>query len=82
MPYKTQETRLLFIDDDLRVALAMPRRRRRRKRVNPSTFHDTFSLDESFYQPESRGPSLMRTRRLLMAALKVWELKNGIHSAF
>ena len=24
--------------------------------------------------------TLMRTRRLLLAALRVWELKNGIHS--
>ncbi len=28
------------------------------------------------------GESLMRTRRLLMAALRVWELRNGIHEPY
>ena len=32
-------------------------------------------------RPRPRLPSIMRIRRLIMAALRVWELKNGIHDA-
>jgi hypothetical protein len=30
-------------------------------------------------RPAPPGDSIMRFRRLLLAALRVWELKNGIH---
>jgi hypothetical protein len=30
-------------------------------------------------RPPRKGPTLTRTKRLLLAALRVWELKHGIH---
>ena len=81
MSNKTLEpSRLPPPDDDFSAAAPPPRRPRRSKRSNQSRF--SFSSDPSYDRSEPRGYSLMRTRRLLMAALRVWELKNGIHSSF
>ena len=75
-----QPNRLPKSDDALNFAPASPSRPRRNKRASRSRFPETFSSSSSYDRSEPRGYSLMRTRRLIMAALRVWELKNGIHN--
>jgi hypothetical protein len=70
------------MENDVSVAPAPPSRPRRSKRASSSTLSEPFSQGGSFDRSEPRGFSLMRTRRLLMAALRVWELKNGIRNPY
>ncbi|MGH8095027.1 MAG: hypothetical protein ACREIF_16400 [Chthoniobacterales bacterium] len=52
-----------------------PKQHRRKRRVtsSPKPIHD-----DSTEERLPRIGTLIRTRRLLLAALRVWELKNGI----
>jgi hypothetical protein len=83
MTHKTlQPNGLPTTDDDLSVVPAPPRRPRQSKSAGRSRFPEPFSTGASFDRSEPRGYSLMRTRRLLMAALRVWELKNGFRNPY
>jgi len=81
MPRKVVQTqRFLKLTDNLAVlaigsAQQPTRRRRRRERQAPHAGQ----LGNVGLPPYD---SLMRTRRLLMAALRVWELRNGIHEPY
>lgn len=77
-----QPNQLTLIEEDERLAPASARRPRRSKRLSEARFSKTFSAAAPYDRSAPRGYSLMRTRRLLMAALRVWELKNGIHSSY
>jgi hypothetical protein len=77
-----QPDRLTLSEENLKSGPASARRPRRSKRVIEAGFEETISLDPSYDRCAPRGYSLMRTRRLLMAALRVWELKNGFHSSY
>jgi len=77
-----QPDRLAPSEENLKPAPASARRPRRSKRVTEAAFEETISSDPSYDRSVPRGYSLMRTRRLLMAALRVWELKNGFHSSY
>jgi len=49
--------------------------KRRERRASPPRFEISHALEE----PETHGyGTLTRTKRLIMAALRVWELKRGI----
>ncbi len=79
MPRKVAQTqRFLKLTDDLTVlAISSPRQHaRRRRRQEGQVRHAGQVVDEVGLPP---CDSLMRTRRLLMAALRLWELRNGIH---
>ena len=67
--------------DDAGPAPGSPRSPRRGKRVTEEECEETVP-SAPYERSVRRGYSLMRTRRLLMAALRVWELKNGIHSSY
>ena len=54
----------------------------RKKRKSRSKFIKSYYSNPTLDRSEPRGYSLMRTRRLLMAAIRVWELKNGIHNSY
>lgn len=77
-----QPDRLTLTEEDFKLAPGSPRRPRRSKRATEARFEETISSAASYDRSAPRGYSLMRTRRLLMAALRVWELKNGIHSSY
>jgi hypothetical protein len=57
--------------------LPVPKKRSSRR---PSKFRS--SKNRIYDRSDPRGHRLMRTRRLIMAALRVWEIKNGIRSQF
>lgn len=83
MTFKTlQPNPLPTTDDDFSVVPAPARRPRRSKSAGRSRLSEPFSTGASLDRWEPRGYSLMRTRRLLMAALRVWELKNGFHNPY
>ena len=81
MPHKPlNPEKLLLVEQSRDAFTARPRqppkrkvarRLKRPRRVLGTTLRE----DRRPY----RGPSIMRIRRLIMAALRVWELKNGIH---
>jgi len=73
--------RLTLGEDDTGPASGSPRSPRRSRRVTEEECEETVS-SAPYDRTARRGYSLMRTRRLLMAALRVWELKNGIHSSY
>jgi hypothetical protein len=71
--------RLLALDENL-VVVAVPRRQpRKRKRLLAAKRTRRFPTPVEMRRPAPPGDSIMRFRRLLLAALRVWELKNGIH---
>ena len=69
-------------DDTASVEPPSPRCPARKKRKSRSQFNKSYYSNPTFDRSEPRGYSLMRTRRLLMAAIRVWELKNGIHNSY
>ncbi len=82
MPRKVAQTqRFLKLTDNLAVlAISSPRQRaKRRRRREPEARHAGQVMDDLGTPPYD---SLMRTRRLLMAALRVWELRQGIHEPY
>lgn len=68
----------LQFDDDLPLAAPIAPRPRRRRRAR----HPRFSSSGSYDRSEPGVYSLMRNRRLIMAALRVWELKNGYRNSY
>jgi len=71
--------RLLALDENLAV-VAVPRRQpRKRKPLGAARRTRRLPTTTEMGRPAPPGDSIMRFRRLLMAALRVWELKNGIH---
>ncbi|HEY2713799.1 MAG TPA: hypothetical protein VGI60_14890 [Chthoniobacterales bacterium] len=80
MPRKADEPeRFLLLDENLTVVArstqgkrVRPFRRRSRKRQAYSPQLEMAASPPPF-------DSLMRTRKLIMAAVRVWELRNGIH---
>jgi hypothetical protein len=82
MPRKVAQTqRFLELTENLSVlAISRPERqaRRRRRRGERGSAHPQTG-EELGLPPYD---SLMRTRRLLMAALRVWELRHGIHEPY
>jgi hypothetical protein len=71
--------RLLVLDENLAVVVAPRRQPRKRKPSCGSRRTRRFPATIEMRRPAPSGDSIMRFRRLLMAALRVWELKNGIH---
>ena len=79
MPHKPlNPEKLLFIeeDDTLAAPRQLPKRKAVRRLKRPRRSAARSSRED---RPPRRMPSLMRIRRLIMAALRVWELKQGIH---
>jgi len=82
MPRKVAQTqRFLELTENLSVlAISRPERQaRRRRRRGERSSADPRTGEELGLPPYD---SLMRTRRLLMAALRVWELRHGIHEPY
>ena len=77
-----QPNRLPITDNDLSVTPVPTRRLRQGKHAGKSGFSAAFASAPAYDRSEPRGYSLMRTRRLIMAALRVWELKNGFHNPY
>jgi hypothetical protein len=59
-----------------RSSLRIGKHRGERTPPNPHPFEESSDQEKEERLPRVR--SLARTKRLLMAALRVWELKNGI----
>ena len=80
MPYKTLNSdKLLFIEEK-RDTVTAPRERFRKKKVvrqlkKPRRTQAAAPREDRQYPRMLR---VMRIRRLVMAALRVWELKHGI----
>jgi hypothetical protein len=76
MPRKVmKQDRFLLLGDDLAIIAAPPLRERRRRGPRRRRRVTSILMETA---PANYDP-LLRTRRLLMAALRVWELKHGIH---
>jgi hypothetical protein len=73
--------RLLVLDENLAVVAAprRPPRKRRRSYALRRTGRIPSTIEMRRAAPTD---SIMRFRRLLMAALRVWELKHGIHDNY
>jgi hypothetical protein len=79
MPRKTvKPDRFLILTEDLAV-VAAPRVTERKRRAPRRRRRIVSTLMEGAAAPFD---PLLRTRRLIMAALRVWELKHGIHEPF
>jgi hypothetical protein len=74
--------RILILDDNLQVVAAPPRRSQRRKRARRLQRPRQFPAPPAMEPALLPSDSIMRFRRLLMAALRVWELKHGIHDHY
>ena len=75
MPRTVREPdRFLTLDENLRRNQSK-RTRRRLDETRPF-------MKRSSGEPCLPLPSLLRHRTLLMAALRVWELRNGIHESW
>jgi len=71
--------RLLALDENLAVVSGPRHSPRKRKPLGTARRNRRFPETTEMRQPVLPGDSVMRFRRLLLAALRVWELKNGIH---
>ena len=73
--------RFLFLGENLAIYSAPTpnARRTRRRRLVAARAVSPVSTKETDVFPTDR---LVRTRRLLLAALRVWELRNGIRDSF
>lgn len=82
MPRKAHEPdRFLTLDDNLRV-VAISNRRGQRKDVARRLLEPRPFIKRPPTETFAPLPSLLRNRGLLMAALRVWELRNGIHDGW
>jgi hypothetical protein len=82
MPRKVETPeRLLRLNDNLEVVAASSRPRRRRRALRLSRAR-AFEREQITSANSTSFERLLRTRRLLLAALRVWELKHGIHDSF
>ncbi len=83
MPRKVSKPdRLLILDENLAVVAAPRREPRKRKRSSASRRKRRFRATIEMRRSTPQSDSIMRFRRLLMAALRVWELKHGIHDFY
>jgi hypothetical protein len=81
-PKPLNSNRLLLVEEDCDALTAPPRRLPKRKTARQlKRARRVPARTSREYRPLRRPPSFMRIRRLLMAALRVWELKNGIHDS-
>jgi len=71
--------RLLTLDENFAVVAVRRRQPRKRKPLCAAKRTRRFPATMEMRRSAPPGDSIMRFRRLLMAALRVWELKNGIH---
>src|SRR5437016_4377719 len=83
MPRKPlNQDRLRLVEEDSETLAVPPRQPRKRRAARqfkrPRRLPARTSIED---RPLRRIPSIMRIRRLIMAALRVWELKHGIHDA-
>ncbi|HEX4666802.1 MAG TPA: hypothetical protein VH207_09385 [Chthoniobacterales bacterium] len=82
MPRNLRESdRFLTLDHNLRVVAAPPRRNQA-KRVPRRLDEPRPFVKRPGEEPCLPLPSLLRHRTLLLAALRVWELRNGIHGSW
>jgi hypothetical protein len=83
MPRKAfKSDRLLMLDENLSVVAVPQRRSQRRKITHRLKAPRHFWVATEIGEPPPQSDSIMRLRRLLMAALRVWELKNGIRDYY
>jgi hypothetical protein len=74
--------RFLMLNENLSV-VAVSHRRSQRRRTTHSLKRPRQSWSPTeIEEPMPPSDSNARLRRLLMAALRLWELKNGIHDYF
>lgn len=82
MPRNADKTqRFLFLGEDLGIFTAPspnPRPRKRRRPVAARAVSPLSTKEKEVFSTDR----LARTRRLLLAALRVWELRNGIRDSF
>jgi len=79
MPRKViQPERFLLLSDDLSIA-AVPESGRQKKKRGPRNRRRSNTSNHPDERATLSPDLMMRTRRLLMAALRVWELKHGIN---
>ena len=68
------------VADNGGITVAPPTLPAQKKRNSRRTSKFRSSKNPVYDRSDPRGHSLMRTRRLIMAALRVWEIKNGIRN--
>jgi hypothetical protein len=74
--------RFLILDENLQVVAKSPSRSQRKRRPRRLQQSRQFPAAQAMERPLPPSDSLMRIKRLLMAALRVWELKHGIHDYY
>ena len=81
MPRKPLNLEKPVLVEEGRDALAAPSRKPPKRKLarRPKGPRQTTARVSRENRPLPRMPSIMRIRRLIMAALRVWELKQGIH---
>ena len=83
MPRKAEEPeRFLLLDENLTIVARSTRAKRERPFRRRSRRQQSFSPQLEMAPSPPAFDSLMRTRKLIMAALRVWELRHGIHDPF
>ena len=83
MPRKAEESdRFLILDENLTVVAKSTVRARVRRFRRRLKGRRSFAPQVEGAPPPPSLDSLMRTRKLVMAALRVWELRNGIRDPF
>jgi hypothetical protein len=79
MPRKVDEPeRFLLLDENLTI-VARSNEKRDRAFRRRSRKRQGFAPQLELAPSPPAFDSLMRTRKLIMAAVRVWELRNGIH---
>ena len=77
-----EPNRLLTIGSDLRVT-GVPRQRNKRPSARKRSDEEArSSRKRNEPQPRHMLPPFLRHRALLMAALRVWELRHGIRDSW
>jgi hypothetical protein len=74
--------RLLALDENFAVVAVPQHKPRKRKPLCAAKRTRRFPATIEIRREPPPGDSVMRFRRLLLAALRVWELKNGIHDDY
>jgi hypothetical protein len=76
--------RFLILDENLKVVTVTPRPSQRGKPARRLKQLRSFPAPPAIApdRPVPPSYSLVRIRRLLLAALRVWELKHGIHDYY
>jgi hypothetical protein len=76
-----QPERFLLLSEDLSITAA-PERESQGKTIRSRRRRRRAASGRSTHQMSPPPDFMMRTRRLIMAALRVWELKHDIHEPF